>query len=64
MRVVTSKARTSKNCWLSRVQRFAHQQFEGALGGFEFVAEVLHLLDAFEQFAARFVVSGRRVRAL
>ena len=31
---------------------FADQQFEGAFGGFEFVAFVLHLLDALEEFAA------------
>ena len=34
------------------VQGFADQQLEGAFGGFEFVAFVLHLLDALEQFAA------------
>ena len=33
-------------------ERFADQQFEGAFGGFQLVAFVLHLLDAFEQFAA------------
>src|ERR1035437_4547906 len=31
---------------------FADQQLEGAFGGFEFVALVLQLLDAFEEFAA------------
>ena len=34
------------------MQGFADQQLEGAFGGFEFVAFVLHLLDALEQFAA------------
>ena len=34
------------------MQRFADQQLEGAFGGFELVAFVLHLLDALEQFAA------------
>ena len=38
------------------VQRLADQQFESALGGFEFVAFVLHLLDAFEQ------IRGARLR--
>ena len=33
-------------------ERFADQQFEGAFGGFQLVAFVLHLLDALEQFAA------------
>ena len=37
----------------ARMQRFAHQQLEGALGGFQFVAFVFHLLDALQQFAAR-----------
>ena len=31
---------------------FADQQLEGALGGLELVAEVLHVLDALEQLAA------------
>src|ERR1035437_3660981 len=31
---------------------FADQQLEGAFGGFEFVAFVLHLLDALQEFAS------------
>ena len=34
------------------VQGLADQQLEGALGGLQLVAQVLHLLDAFEQLAA------------
>ena len=40
------------------MQRLAHQQLEGAFGGFQFVALVLHLLDALEQLAARVVVQA------
>ena len=40
------------------VQRFADQQFEGAFGGFELVALVLHLLDALQQVAARVFVQA------
>ena len=40
------------------MQRLADQQLEGALGGFEFVALVLHLLDALEQLAARVFVQA------
>ena len=40
------------------MERFAHQQFEGAFGGFEFVAFVLHLLDALQQFAAGVLVEA------
>ncbi len=40
------------------VQGFADQQLEGAFGGFEFVALVLHLLDALEQFAAGVLVEA------
>ena len=41
-----------------RIQRFAHQQLEGALGRFQFVAFVLHLLDALQQLAARVFVQA------
>ena len=34
------------------MQRLADQQLEGALGGLELVALVLHVLDALQQFAA------------
>jgi hypothetical protein len=32
--------------------RLAHQQLEGAFGGFQLVAFILHLLDALQQLAA------------
>ena len=35
------------------MQRFTDQQLERSFRGFDFVALVLHLLDAFQQFAAR-----------
>ena len=35
------------------MQRFAHQQLEGAFGRFQLIALVFHLLDAFQQLAAR-----------
>ena len=38
------------------VEGFAHQQLEGAFGGFEFVAFVFHLLDALQQLAAGVLV--------
>ena len=34
------------------MERLAHQQLEGAFGGFQFVAFVFHLLDALQQLAA------------
>ena len=40
------------------IQRLAHQQLEGAFGGFQLVAFVLHLLDALQQFAARIFVQA------
>ena len=40
------------------MERFAHQQLEGAFGGFEFVAFVFHLLDALEQLAAGIFVEA------
>src|SRR5260370_3927585 len=36
----------------ARAESFADQQLEGAFGGFELVAFVLHLLDALEELAA------------
>ena len=38
-----------------RIRRFPHQQLESALGRFEIVALILHLLDTFQQFPPRFV---------
>ena len=40
------------------MQRLAHQQFEGAFGGFELIALKFHLLDAVEQLAARRIVQA------
>src|SRR5207244_2207722 len=40
----------------ARMQRLADQQLESSLGGLEFVAQVLHLLDALEQFTSGIVV--------
>ena len=38
------------------LERFPDQQLESSLGGFQFVALKLHLLDAFQQFAAGGIV--------
>ena len=42
------------------MQRLPHQQFKRALGGFEFVALILQVLDALQQMAAAFVVEHAR----